>query len=136
MDRMFQLISGVWRIDDDVAALRHSSHRFVGMGIYLLVCAAFLQAFPKHVIPPAACAVHADLNAVMGEKSCELVAGELAFWVGVEDLGAAILRDRLPHCVEEEVRGQRIGESPRQHSAARPPFRTAKRDAKPRRMGM
>ncbi len=64
----------------------------------------------------------------MGEKSCEYVAGELAPLVGVEDLEAAILRDRLPHCVEAEVRGQGIEDSPL--------FRTAKRDAKPRRMGM
>ena len=53
----------------------------------------------------------------MGEKSCELVAGELE---PLEDLGAAILRDRLPHCVEAEVRGQGIEDSPRQHSARSP----------------
>jgi hypothetical protein len=55
----------------------------------------------------------------MSEKFCELVADELAPLIGVEDLGAAILRDPLPHCVEAEVCGQRIGESPRQHSATR-----------------
>lgn len=92
--------------------LRHSSHRFVGVRIHLLVCDAFPESFRKHVIPPVACAVHADLNTVIGEKSCELVAGELAPLVGVENLGAAILRDRLLHCLEAEVRGQRIGESP------------------------
>jgi len=90
------------------------------VGIDLLVCDAFPESFHKHVIPPAACAVHADLNAVMSEKSCEHMAGELAPLVRVEDLGAAILRVRLLHCVEAEVRGQRIEDSPRQHSARSP----------------
>ena len=88
--------------------------------MHLLVCDAFPGSFHKHVIPPAACAVHADLNAVMSEKSCEHMAGELAPLIGVEDLGAAILCDRLPHCVEAEVRGQRIEDSPRRHSAQSP----------------
>ncbi len=39
------------------------------------------------------------------------MAGELAPLVGVEDLGAAVLRDCLPHCVEAEVHGQRIEDS-------------------------
>jgi hypothetical protein len=32
--------------------------------------------------------------------------------VGVEDLGAAILRERLPHRIEAEVSRQPIGEPP------------------------
>jgi len=50
----------------------------------------------------------------------KLQAGELAAWIRVEDLQVAILRVCLSHRVEAEVRGQRIGESPRQHSATRP----------------
>ena len=50
----------------------------------------------------------------------ELLTGELTPLIRIEDLWAAILRDRLPYRVEAEIRGQRIGEPPRQHPTTRP----------------
>ena len=88
--------------------------------IDLLVFDTFPESLHEHVIPPAAFAVHADLNPLIFQESCELLAGELTPLVGIEDLGAAILRDRLPHGVETEVRRQRIGEPPGQHPATGP----------------
>ncbi len=73
--------------------------------IHLLIFNALPESLHEHVIPPAAFAVHADVNAVVFQKSRELLAGELAPLIRVEDLGAAILRDRLSHGVETEVRG-------------------------------
>jgi hypothetical protein len=101
-------------------ALMRSPNRLVGVQIHLLVFDTFPASFHTHVIPPATFSVHAHLNAVVGQEPRELLAGELASLVGVEDLGAAILRERLPHCVETEVRRQRVGEPPRQHAATRP----------------
>lgn len=60
-----------------------------------------------------AAAIHTDLDTMVFQQACKLLAGELTPLVCVEDLGAAILRDRLPHRVEAEVRGQCMGESPR-----------------------
>ena len=75
--------------------------------IDLLILNALSESFDEHVIPPAALAVHADLNPLVFQESRELLAGELTPLVGVEDLGAAILRDRLPHRIEAEVCGER-----------------------------
>ena len=101
-------------------ALMRSPSRLVGVQIDLLVFDTFPESFHKHVVAPAPFAVHADLNAVVSEQPRELVTGELAPLVGVEDLRAAILRDRLSHRIKAEVRGQRIGEPPGQHPATRP----------------
>lgn len=40
----------------------------VGVQIHLLVFDTFPESFHEHVIPPAAFAVHADLDAVVGEQ--------------------------------------------------------------------
>jgi hypothetical protein len=73
-----------------------------------------------NVVSPTAFAIHADLKPLGFQEPRELLAGELTPLVGVEDLGTAILRDRLPHGVETEVRGERIGEPPGQYPATRP----------------
>ena len=88
--------------------------------IDLLVFEALPESFDEHVVPPTPFSVHADLDAVVRQEPRELLAGELAPLIGVEDLGAAILRNRLPHGLETEVRRQRIGEPPGQHPATRP----------------
>jgi hypothetical protein len=50
----------------------------VGVQIDLLVFDALPESFHKHVVAPTACAVHADLNAVLFENPRELQACELA----------------------------------------------------------
>lgn len=101
-------------------ALMRSLSRLVGVQIDLLVFDTFPESFHKHVIAPAPFAVHADLNAVVGQQPCERLAGELAPLIGVEDLGTAILRDGLSYGLKAEVRRERIGQPPRQHPATRP----------------
>ncbi len=44
--------------------------------IDLLVFEALPQALDEHVVPPTPFPVHADLNAVVGEKPGELLAGK------------------------------------------------------------
>jgi len=63
----------------------------VRVQIDLLVFEASPQPFHEHVVAPAPFAIHADLNAVLAQELCELLAGELAPLVGVEDFRAAIL---------------------------------------------
>ena len=94
-------------IELDVAfePLLRVTNRLVRVKIDLLLLDTFPESLHKHVIPPAAVAVHADLNPLVFQKSRELLAGELTPLVGVEDFGTAILRDRLSHGVETEVRG-------------------------------
>jgi len=92
----------------------------IGVQVDLLVFDAFPQPFYEYVVSPASFSVHADLNALVFQESRELLAGELAPLVSVEDLRAAILRDRLPHGVEAEVCSERIGEPPGQYPATRP----------------
>lgn len=94
-----------------------SADGVIRVQIDLLIFQAPPESFHAYVIPPAAVAVHADLNAVVFQESREPLAGELAPVIRVEDLRAAILRDRLSHGVQTEVCGQRIGEPPGQHPA-------------------
>ncbi len=92
-------------------------HSLVSAQIDLFIFAAPPEALHNDVIPPTAATIHAALDALVFRYGRELQAGQLATLIGVEDLRAAKLRDRLSHRVKEEVRGQRIGEPPGQHAA-------------------
>jgi hypothetical protein len=48
------------------------------------------EPFGKPVVQLAACAVHTDLVAMVFQEPCELLAGELAVLVGVEDVRSAL----------------------------------------------
>ena len=61
----------------------------VGEQIDLLVFDALPVSFHEHVIPPAACVAHADLNAVRFQHPRELTAREPAPLIGVEDCRCA-----------------------------------------------
>jgi len=88
--------------------------------IDLLILEAPPEAFHKYGIPPTAAAIHTDLDALVIQQTRALQTGKRTAVIRVEHLRVSILRDRLPHRVEAEVRGQRIREPPRQHSATRP----------------
>ncbi len=107
-------------LDVTVEPLLRVTNRLVRVEIDLLILEAPPEAFHIYVIPPTAAGIHTDLDALVIQQTRELQTGKLTALIGVEDLRMAILRDRLPHRVEAEVRGQRIGEPPRQHSATRP----------------
>jgi len=94
--------------------------RLLGGQIDRLVFDALPESFHAHVVPPTPFPVHANLDAVVGQESRELLAGELASLIGVEDGRGAIPGDRLLHRVEAELGRPRVGEPPRQHPTTRP----------------
>ena len=57
------------------------------------------------------------------QQAREVQAGELAAWVSVEDGRRAVAVDGFLHGVHTKVGGQGIGQTPRQHPAARPVYR-------------
>ena len=62
----------------------------VGLQIHRLIPRIPPQPFHKHVVPPAACAVHTDPDAMVFQTPGELLVGELAALVDVEDVRSAI----------------------------------------------
>ena len=50
----------------------------------------------------------------------EIVAGELAALVGIEDLRPAVLGERFLECLDTELRAERVRQPPRQHGTAHP----------------
>ena len=92
-------------------------HAVVGVQIKLFVFDAAPQSFHEHVVTPAALAVHADLDAVVFQHAGEVQAGELTALVGVEDFRLAVTVDCLLYRFLAEVRGQGVGQPPRQHPA-------------------
>jgi hypothetical protein len=57
----------------------------VGVEIDLFIFETPPQPFQEHVVAPAAGPVHADLDAVVFQESGELLTGELAPLIGIED---------------------------------------------------
>ena len=70
----------------------------IGLEIHLLVLDRLPQARDKDVVPTGPVAVHADPDVVSLEQTGELVAGERATLVGVEDLRASIPVEGFPQC--------------------------------------
>ena len=101
-------------------ALLRSPDGLVGVQIHLLVFDAFPEAFHEYVVSPAPFAVHADLDAVVGQQPRKLLARKLVPVIGIEDFWRAIAVDGLLHRVQTEIGCQRIGEPPGQHPATRP----------------
>src|SRR4051794_27153693 len=69
--------------------------RLMGMQIDLLIFHASPQPLDKHVVDPAALAIHADANGIVLEHLSERIGGKLAALIGVEDLGTTKARERL-----------------------------------------
>ncbi len=101
-------------------ALVRTPNGVVGVQIDLLVSEAFPESFYQHGIPPTPFSIHADLDAVVRQESRELLAGELAALIGVEDGRGTMLSDRLLDRLQAEVGGQPGGHPPRQHPATGP----------------
>ena len=83
------------------------AHAVVGVQIDFLIFDALPQPLHEHVIPPAAFAVHADLDAVDFQQSREIEA-ELAALIGVEEFRPAVAVERLLNRFDTEVGGQRV----------------------------
>ena len=104
----------------------------IGPQIHFLIFDAPPQPFHEYVIPPAAGAVHTDLDAMVFQESRELLAGELAALVRVEDVRRAIAGQGLLDRLHAEVGRQRVGQPPRQHAATRPVHHREERHKAPR----
>src|SRR5262249_9579273 len=70
-------------------------HRRIGIEVDLLVFEAAPQPLDKDVVHAAALAVHADRDRMVLQRAGEILAGELAPLVGIEDLGPAVARKRF-----------------------------------------
>ena len=84
----------------------------IGLEIHFLVLDRLPQSLDKNVVPPGPLAVPADPNIVRLEQTGELVAGELATLIGVEDLRATVPVEGFPHRVQTEVGRQGVGKPP------------------------
>src|ERR1700716_1449637 len=78
------------------------ANAFVGSQIDLLVFDAAPQPFDEHVVPPGSFAIHANRDAVAGERAGEGDAGELRALVGIEDFGLAVPREGVLQCLDAE----------------------------------
>ena len=80
----------------------------VGVPVHFLVFHTPPQPFDKHVVTPAAGAIHADGDVVLLGEPRELLAGELTPLIGVEELRYVIPSDRLLHSFQAKVGGKPI----------------------------
>ena len=94
----------------------------IGIEVDFLVFEAAPQPLDQDVVHAAALAVHTDHHPVPLQCPGEIVAGELAALVGIEDLGAAVASERFLECIDTKISAERVGQSPRQHRSAHPTF--------------
>ena len=66
----------------------------------------------KHIVPPAVCAVHTDLDAMVFQEPHELLAGELTALADGEDVPTAIAGQGLLDRLDTEVGHQPVGPPP------------------------
>ena len=92
----------------------------VGMQVDLLVLDRLPQPLDKHVVAPAAFAIHADADAARLERAGERQTGELAALVGVEDLGLAVAIKGFFQRLDAEIGIHADRHAPGEYSPARP----------------
>jgi hypothetical protein len=92
----------------------------IGMQINMLKFHASPESFDKDVIDPPALAVHADLDFIVLQDLREIVAGELAALIGIENFRRAVSGDRLVQRFETEIRGHADRHSVCEHLARGP----------------
>src|SRR5438552_17989519 len=95
-------------------------HRRVGIEVDFLVFEAAPQPLDEDIVHAPALAVHADGDPMSLEGGGEIVAGELAALVGIEDLRPAVARERFLERFDTKIGAEGVRESPRQHRAAHP----------------
>ena len=98
-------------------ALVRGTDGLIGVQIDLLVFDALPEPFHEHVVAPAAFPIHADLDPVGVQQPRELLTGELAPLIGVEDLWRAIVGEGVLDGLQAEIGRQCVGQPP----APRPP---------------
>lgn len=108
----------------------------VRMQIDFLVFERAPEAFDKDAVPPAALAVHAELNSMLLANQLDKIPiGELRALIRVEYLWPAVPRDSLLNRFDAEVGRKRVRKAPGQH-APRCPVNNRKEIQEARRIGM
>ena len=84
-------------------------NRTIGLQIYILIFHTPPKPFYEHIVHPTAFAVHADADTAVSKNLREIVRGELAALVRIEDLWGSILLKRLLQCfyAERSIQGVR-----------------------------
>src|SRR5207237_1140165 len=80
----------------------------IGVEVHLLVFEASPQSLHEDVVHAAALAVHADRYAVALQRAGEVVTGELAALVSIENLGSTIPGERLLERLDTSLSTQRV----------------------------
>jgi len=92
--------------------------RLVRVQVDFLVLDTAPQALDEHVVHPSSPAVHADPHALCQQRFGEVLGGELATLIGVEDLGGTVAHQRLLERLHAEVGRHDIAHPPGEHLAA------------------
>ena len=71
-------------------ALFGLGHTIIGFEIDLLMFQAAPEALDKHIVHPASLAIDADLDVMVYEYICEILAGKLTTLVTVKDFRCAV----------------------------------------------
>ena len=79
------------------------SHTIVSLQIHLLIFQATPPAFNKHIIHPAAFAIHTNLDAMRIEHIGGRLTGELATLITVENLWLAVVDQGIFPCFNAKV---------------------------------
>ena len=92
----------------------------ISIEVDFLVFEAAPQPLDEDVVHAAALAVHADHHPVPLQCPGEIVTGERAALVGIENLRPTVSCERFLERLDAEVSTERVGQSPRQHRTADP----------------
>src|SRR5947207_2927636 len=92
----------------------------IGVEVHLLVFEASPQSLHEDVVHAAALAVHADRYAVALQRAGEVVTGELAALVSIENLGSTVPGERFLERLDTKLSTERVQQPPRQYGAAHP----------------
>src|SRR5712672_2426655 len=92
----------------------------IGVQVDLLVFEAAPQPLDEDVVHVAPLAIHANRDLVPAQHAGEVVAGELAALVGVEDLRPTKASERFLERLNAKIGAERVRQLPGQHRAAVP----------------
>src|SRR5215218_5727074 len=95
-------------------------HAVISFQINLLVFDAAPETLDKDVVAPGPLAIHADGDAVLAQDAGEVVTGELASLIGVEDLRPAVADQSFFQRLDAKRRFHGNGEPPSEDAPAEP----------------
>src|SRR6266481_3815497 len=87
----------------------------IGMQVNLFVFEAAPQPLDEDIVHAAPLAIHANRDLVPAQHPGEVVAGELAALVGVEDLRPTKASERFLERLDAEIGAERVRQPPGQY---------------------